>query len=258
MPDPNPVRPRVKDAKAYERALRPWFDAMFARDPLPAGNGPRGRRCVPTTRRILADMRDQPFNGIPAAKVTEAVNRIEQYHKARMIAAFRAALGVDIRLLLIDPQVAGVMAQRIAENIALISTIPERAHESLRRAMMEAFEEAPFDQERLTALLRDEYRKSGYVLRRIVRDQTNKTIGELSQVRQQQAGIEQYRWLTAADERVRPTHVANSGRLFAWQQAPVATGHPGHDIQCRCVAQAMVTRANRDRLTQIGAAVSIA
>jgi len=46
-----------------------------------------------------------------------------------------------------------------------------------------------------------------------------------------------YTWRTAHDERVRPSHGANEGQVFAWS-APPATGHPGNEPNCRCVAEA--------------------
>ena len=49
--------------------------------------------------------------------------------------------------------------------------------------------------------------------------------------------------------RVRPTHVANSGIVFAWD-APPANGHPGEDIQRQCVAIAVITRAHHERLKE--------
>lgn len=45
-----------------------------------------------------------------------------------------------------------------------------------------------------------------------------------------------YTWRTAHDERVRPAHAANEGRVFAWSDPP-PTGHPGHDPNCRCTAE---------------------
>lgn len=48
-------------------------------------------------------------------------------------------------------------------------------------------------------------------------------------------GIASYRWRTVGDSRVRPTHRANEGQIFTWQNAP-ATGHPGHEHNCRCSA----------------------
>jgi SPP1 gp7 family putative phage head morphogenesis protein len=44
-----------------------------------------------------------------------------------------------------------------------------------------------------------------------------------------------YVWRTREDEKVRPSHAANDGVIFAWD-APPPTGHPGEDFGCRCIA----------------------
>ena len=41
---------------------------------------------------------------------------------------------------------------------------------------------------------------------------------------------------TREDEKVRPSHAANDGVIFAWD-APPPTGHPGEDFGCRCIAE---------------------
>lgn len=45
-----------------------------------------------------------------------------------------------------------------------------------------------------------------------------------------------YRWRTQRDERVRATHAANEGKIFAWARPPAA-GHPGTEPGCRCHAE---------------------
>jgi len=45
-----------------------------------------------------------------------------------------------------------------------------------------------------------------------------------------------YIWRTAGDEKVRPSHAANEGRIFAWGNPP-STGHPGDEVNCRCTAE---------------------
>jgi hypothetical protein len=47
--------------------------------------------------------------------------------------------------------------------------------------------------------------------------------------------LPRYVWLTSGDEKVRPSHAANDGKIFYWSDPP-STGHPGEDINCRCVA----------------------
>jgi hypothetical protein len=45
-----------------------------------------------------------------------------------------------------------------------------------------------------------------------------------------------YIWRTRKDERVRPSHATNAGKIFAWANSP-PTGHPGEDYGCRCTAE---------------------
>lgn len=45
-----------------------------------------------------------------------------------------------------------------------------------------------------------------------------------------------YIWRTTGDDKVRATHAANNGKIFTWNNPP-ATGHPGEDYGCRCVAE---------------------
>lgn len=45
-----------------------------------------------------------------------------------------------------------------------------------------------------------------------------------------------YIWRTAGDDKVRPSHAANEGKVFAWDNPP-PTGNPGDAGNCRCVAE---------------------
>lgn len=46
----------------------------------------------------------------------------------------------------------------------------------------------------------------------------------------------QYIWRTQGDDKVRPSHAANEGKIFAWDNPP-ATGNPGDEYGCRCTAE---------------------
>lgn len=45
-----------------------------------------------------------------------------------------------------------------------------------------------------------------------------------------------YIWRTRGDDKVRPSHATNNGRVFAGNDPP-ETGHPGEDYGCRCTAE---------------------
>lgn len=90
--------------------------------------------------------------------------------------------------------------------------------------------------EELAALVEDRASVSESRAELIARDQTSKLNSAISQHRQQSAGITSYTWSGSLDERERETHLANEGKVFDWASPPSETGHPGDDIQCRCVA----------------------
>lgn len=45
-----------------------------------------------------------------------------------------------------------------------------------------------------------------------------------------------YIWRTRGDNKVRASHAANNGKVFAWDNPP-PVGHPGEDFGCRCWAE---------------------
>ncbi|MEM7069124.1 MAG: phage minor head protein [Pseudomonadota bacterium] len=45
-----------------------------------------------------------------------------------------------------------------------------------------------------------------------------------------------YIWRTRKDGKVRPSHTANDGKVFAWDDPP-KTGAPGTEYGCRCIAE---------------------
>ena len=55
----------------------------------------------------------------------------------------------------------------------------------------------------------------------------------------QQRTTTYYIWRTQSDGKVRASHAANNGKIFAWDDPP-PTGHPGEDYGCRCTAEPYV------------------
>lgn len=99
------------------------------------------------------------------------------------------------------------------------------------------------------------FRKKETRARLIARDQTAKMNGQLTQLRQNEVGIDKYVWRTSLDERVRSSHRIMDGLLCRWDDVGVYSNndgrtwlkrssiggveqHPGQDFQCRCTAEA--------------------
>ena len=252
--NPNPVSPRVKDARDYERALRRTYLApMFRRLSARMAQATGATQAFHAMNGFVEAMQALPKSGVPVAEIQKALDRMEGYHRKRIIQTFKAALGVDIRPFLTHPEIASFMSRKISENVDLIKTIAPRLHEGLKARLQKELAEAPFDQQRLTKLVRDEFKSTAARAKVIVRDQNSKTTGGLTEIRQGQLGISQYQWVTSQDSRVRPSHVANSGRIFAWSDPPADTGNPGNDVLCRCIAAPILSQSTRNRLTGAGA-----
>ena len=237
MANPKPIRVPVSAFRSYNKRmrakiLRPLFDA-FAK-------GLRQAQSISQAYSALSvvSLTRSQWDEAIAAGVSQHAEAVEQFHRRKFVRSFRTALGVDVADI-IDDDISSWLSQYRRENIALIKTIPERAHDDLFNAMSKQFAKRPFDQKELMSVLNTQFQSSGYNLRRLTRDQTNKAIGQLTEVRQRNSGVQKYIWRTAGDERVRDAHNNLSGTLQRWDKAP-ATGHPGHAIQCRCSAEAVV------------------
>ena len=250
---PRPVGALKKNERAYEAALRKYYLAPFFRRV-------RGRLAQAEAANqawyamldAVAAQKALPREGVPIDLIQKHLSRIEESNRAAIIRSFRSALGVNIGRLLTEGPIASIMAERVRENVDLIKTIPQRAHDSLKARVQGLLVDRPFDEKLMFEALRDEYKSSGYNLRRITRDQNSKLVGQLNQTRQEQLQITGYEWITSGDERVRASHRANNGKLYRWDTPPPETGHPGASIQCRCIARALVTAADRARLTAQG------
>ena len=233
--EPPPIRPRVKDAKHYEELLRstivrPLLDALLK------------ALAQAETEHAARYRMDEVFEEPPEPDETALFaffDQVDAYHRTRTINSLGRALGIDVRPFLTSEPVRSEMHKRVSENVDLIKTIAPRFHESLKKDLIQALEEAPFDQAMVRRLLQKGYQSAGYNLRRLTRDQTSKAIGQLTGIRHNQLRIKRYRWSTVLDARVRSAHRVREGETYRWDEPP-SDGHPGQAIQCRCVAIAII------------------
>ena len=202
--------------------------------------------------RLLMEQPTTDIRELDPAQVRAYFLRLEGAHRAETIAAYQVALGVDVSALLQSERVALALARRTTLNVGLIRSIPRRWHGQIARDLRRMIERRLGDRQHLERYLASRWQKSGYAMRRLARDQTTKAVGGLTQIRQTELGISRYTWSTSRDDAVRETHSANEGWEFDWSSPPLLTGHPGDDIQCRCVAipviPARVADGIRDRV----------
>lgn len=198
---------------AYTKTLSDVFDNMRA---LFAGTG--------TNANIVSN-----------AFVTGA----NQANKARFYRAMENVVGVDLGTIIQNEGLEDVLVATTRENVALIRTIPEEYFKKLETTVFTGT-----TQGRNASSMLKEIQRIGKVTEKraklIARDQTSKLNSALNQHRATNLGSEEYVWRTAQDDRVRDSHRTKNGKTFRWDNPPKDTGHPGEDIQCRCIAQPII------------------
>lgn len=228
----------------YENVLREKLvDPMVERTQsliipaaLSALAGKTGASALTQTLEGVASL----FAGVKgwAHGVARSILGREREHGARK---FREGLihpsigGFLLSSIVAEEKIDQLMALRVAENVSLISSIPEQYFQKLNVIVYETVTGGQSGEsmiERIQKLYGVTERRA----RIIARDQVSKANGNMTMIRQMALGIEEYVWQTAQDERVRPTHRSKHGKTFRWDEPPEDTGHPGHDYLCRCIA----------------------
>ncbi|WP_162142328.1 phage head morphogenesis protein [Laribacter hongkongensis] len=163
------------------------------------------------------------------------VRRANQQNHRQTAQAVNAAIGIDVgQMIERSPSVAAQVEAATIHNVNLITSIQSQYLDQVRTTVMQAVTSGQ-RHESIIASVRETGRVSESRARLIARDQTNKLNGALTKARQTSLGVRRYRWSGANDERERETHRENNGKIFSWDDPP-PTGHPGEDINCRCVA----------------------
>lgn len=164
---------------------------------------------------------------------------VDENNKRRFYAAMEDAVGVNLSSIIQNEDLTDILVASTRENVGLIKSIPD---EYLKKIETIVFTETT--QGSTAGSMIQQIQKAGRTTEKraklIARDQTAKLNSVINQQRQQNLGVEEYVWRTATDDRVRPEHASKNGKVFRWDSPPKDTGHPGHDINCRCVAQPII------------------
>ena len=177
--NPRPIRPRVKDERAYLASLRSnYLRPMFQRLVNRLARVVAAAEAMAEAEAALIEWQAQQGAGVPQDQIAYHLESVRAYHRQQLYRSWRSALGIDIRPLLQEGRIAAHMAEAIRANVDLVKTIPPRMHDRLREKIAETFAEQPFDQQALRELLRDQFRSTGYDLRRLTRDQNEQAGGQ--------------------------------------------------------------------------------
>ena len=143
--------------------------------------------------------------------------------------------GIDLSTYLRNsPNIVERVNELTVSNIQLIKSIRTQYLDKVQNAVMQAMVQGSLNKdlaEQLKKLGKDA--ESRAML--IARDQSSKLNAALTRARHEEVGVKKYMWSTSGDERVRASHAEKDGQIFEYANPPADTGHPGHDVNCRCV-----------------------
>ena len=160
-----------------------------------------------------------------------------QFNKKEWQRLIRDAYGVQL-----SPEDAELYRSRINlwadQNSKLITNIPAKSAAQIREETIKALQSGTTVKD-FQNIVQERLNVSDSRAELIARDQVAKLNGELTQARQEDAGVNEYIWRTVGDERVRDSHAEVDGLKFSWDSPPTQTdgNHPGEDYQCRCWAE---------------------
>lgn len=161
-------------------------------------------------------------------------------NKDRFYKTMEKAVGINLQNIIQDEGLNDILVATTRENVGLIKSIPDEYFKKIETMVFSNVTQGAKSGSMISKI-KEIGHSTTKRARLIARDQSSKINSALSQQRQQNLGVEEYVWLTSDDDRVRDTHKANNGKTFRWDDPPKKTGHPGQDIQCRCVAQPKIT-----------------
>ena len=160
-------------------------------------------------------------------------NRTATFNEGQINKNFFKVLGVNP--ITTDAFLRAEVKLFTTANVSLIKSIPETYFTQIEGIVSRGAQSGTLLKD-LKKQIQAKFKTTENRAKLIARDQVSKFNGQLTKIRQQKAGVKTYTWSTSGDERVRDSHVAKDGRVFAWDDPPADTGHTGEDINCRCVA----------------------
>lgn len=188
--------------------------------------------------KLVEDASKEFFREFTNSRLTRTANQIahatSDFQREQLQKQVRSQVGVD--LFKAEPWLAHDMEAFMAENVALIKSVPTRFFSEIETGVIRGVRQGL----RPKAIADDFQDRFGVSESRavlIAKDQVGKFFGQLNVKRQQDIGIEKGTWATMKDERVRPSHVEMEGVEFELNDPPEVDDEnvlPGEAILCRC------------------------
>ena len=163
-------------------------------------------------------------------------DRVSDFNRTQVDRQFTTVLGIPV--LRQERWLEDKLSAFVTGNVSLIKDISEKGITDMTSLIMTRVE-AGDSNRTIAKAIEERLEVTRRRARFIARDQVAKLNGKLTELRQAEAGVEEYIWRAVKDGATRASHLQNDGKTFRWDNPP-ATGHPGEDFQCRCTAEPLL------------------
>jgi SPP1 gp7 family putative phage head morphogenesis protein len=199
---------------------------------------------VAEAKRFSSELQKQ-FEALFSDKATTyATEMVDDANKASAsgvkISLQQLTGGLSLPTTGLNGEIGEVLKASVAENVALIKSIPMQYLEQVQGAVLRSITNG----QGLADLVPFLEQQKGITLRRakmIAHDQTRKAYNNISKGRLQAAGLKKFEWLhTGGSNHPRKEHIAMNGNVYRFDDPPIIDiktgqrGIPGDAINCRC------------------------
>lgn len=199
---------------------------------------------IASQARILTNALQRKFDLMFATSAQSIASRFIRQSSHASSTALHSSIqrlsgGLSLPTKSITGDLKDILTASIAENVALIKSIPARYLSGVQGAVMRSITSGNGLQDLIPYLAKNK----GVTLRRarfISMDQTRKAFNAISRGRADNLGIKQGEWLhTGGSNHPRPTHIAMTGKIFnltdgLYDSAVKRNVLPGEEPGCRC------------------------
>ena len=221
-----------------------WISAAYKKEPprmagLVGDASPSDK--MKKTIAGLAKRWIKKFNDAAPKIAAKYIYRTYKYSDSAFMAALKASgFAVEFKM---TPAMNDALNAEIAENVGLITNIPEKYYSQIEGIVMRSFS-AGSDLQKMTRDLRALHPKLADRAVLIARDQTNKATAVTARARQLELGFKKAIWMHSHAGKIpRPDHVAADGKEFDIAKGCLISGEyilPGQLINCRCTSRAIL------------------
>jgi len=173
-----------------------------------------------------------------APQVRRWAVEVEDWHRKAWGAAAKAATDVDVPAFMVPMNTEAQIAAYQQWATDLIRSLADDTRKEIASLTYAAVTENRPRRE----LAKDLRERFGIGRRRaitIARDQTGKIAGKLDQLRSEEAGIEEFKWVHSRSSNPRDYHIERDGNIYRWNDPPGGE-IPGGPINCKCTSRAVL------------------